>query len=227
MALGGLRSAQESGAMIQLKALLPPACDDTISIEDQARSVLHLLCEPTNPKAPKPKNDPNLCPNCDQPVSKPTSPYCSETCRNQAAFVRQLRAAIATQTILNPEKQTVFGERLWWLLGGGLPIRESRITESGKRQVIKRCGGKCEFCNAPMTTIENFGSGCNRPLHLRAVCAKCSRTKPFNDPNFSQSNPVLTLLNDLRQRVNAPTPLRPCDDPDKWDWRAFIVQRRS
>lgn len=133
---------------------------------------------------------------------------------------------MASGAILTAEKQTVFGERLWWLLGGGLPIRESRIPESAKRQVIKRSEGKCEFCGAPMATIENFGSGCNRPLHLRAVCTGCSKTKPYGDSNFIQSPSVTQMLHSLRNRVNSKTPLRPCDDPEAWDWRALVAQRR-
>ncbi len=214
-----------SDSINQLKTSLPAICDANLSLEDQARSALHLLFDSkTEFKPPAtPSESFQLCPNCGTPSESLSSPYCSEICRDQAAFVRQFRNAIATDSILTSEKQTVFGERLWWLLGGGLPIREARIPESAKRQVIKRCASKCEFCAAPMVTIENFGSGCNRPLHLRAVCANCSKTKPFGDPAFSQS----PLLKDLSQRINAPTALRSCDDPQNWDWRAFLAERRS
>src|SRR5262249_55877928 len=121
---------------------------------------------------------------------------------------------------------TTFGERLWWLLGGGLPLRESRILESGKRQVIKRCGGKCEFCGEPMTAIENVGSGCNRPLHLRAVCAACSKTKPFGDLEFIQRLEIVSTLDGLRERINTKVALRICDDAEFWDWRAFMAARK-
>ena len=212
--------------MTQLKAELPPFGDASLSFEDQARSVLHILLEESEAFL-RLGEDPRCCPNCDVTAESLSSPYCSEKCRSQASFVRQFRAALATASILTPDKQVVFGERLWWLLGGGLPLRESRILESGKRQVVKRCGGKCEFCGAPMTDIQNFGSGCNRPLHLRAVCANCSRTKPFGDLAFSQSPEVVMVLTDLSQRINAATPIRPCDDPEAWDWRAFLAQRRT
>lgn len=173
-----------------------------------------------------PSADPNRCPNCDTPATGTASPYCSKPCRDQAAFVRQFRAAIASGTILEAEKQTVFGERLWWLLGGGLPMRESRIPESAKRQVIKRCASMCESCGAPMHTIENWGSGCNRPLHLRAVCERCSKTKAFGDQAFCQGPSVARVIDELSTRVFAPRPVRACDDHETWDWRAFIAQRR-
>ena len=211
----------------QMKASLPPSGHAGLSVEDQARSMIHLLTEAGWPtEAELQLSNPHLCPNCVGPVDKPSSPYCSETCRDRAAFVRQFRAAVASGTILEAEKQIVFGERLWWLLGGGLPMRDSRIPESAKRQVIKRSQGRCEFCTREMTAIENFGSGCNRPLHLRAVCLNCSRAKPSGDAEFSQSPAAQEILTDICRRINAQVPLRPCDDPVNWDWRAFVALRK-
>lgn len=215
-----------SVSMKQLHESLPSARDSSQTVEDHARSVLFLLLVATYGSTVISSKGVNLCPNCDGPVEKPSSPYCCETCRDRAAFVRQFRAAIDSETVLDAEKQTVFGERLWWLLGGGLPMRDSRIPESAKRQVIKRSGGKCEFCPNEMMTIENFGSGCNRPLHLRAVCATCSRTKPFGDAAFSQSPAAQAILTDLRQRIHAELPLKPCDDPVHWDWRTYVARRK-
>ena len=199
-----------------------------LAVEDQARSVLHLLLDPgANVEQPdNPVEDCYLCPNCGSRTESLTSPYCSQSCRGQAAFVRQFRGALASGSIFEAEKQTLFGERLWWLLGGGLPLRESRILESGKRQVTKRSGGRCEYCDSPMTAVENIGSGCNRPLHLRAVCANCSKTKPYGDHEFSRSSEVVSLLAGLRPRICAITALKPCDDPVAWDWRAFVAHRR-
>jgi hypothetical protein len=155
------------------------------------------------------------------------SPYCSTKCRDQSAFVRQFRAAFANGSIFSPEKQIVFGERLWWLLGGGLPRRESMIPESAKRQVLKRSGGKCETCGEPMATVENIGSGCNRPLHLRAVCPICAKTKSYGDAEFNQRAEVVERLSELAIRVRSLEPLRACDDPDSWDWRNFLEKRRN
>jgi hypothetical protein len=148
-------------------------------------------------------------------------------CKEQASFVRQLRAAFASGSILTAEKQNVFGERLWWLLGGGLPLRESRIPEAAKRQVTKRCNGMCETCGSPMIAVENVGSGCNRPLHLRAVCTACSKTKSYNDADFVKADSVAVLLRVLAERVSAASPVRPCDDADTWDWRNYLAERRK
>lgn len=206
--------------------MLPRFGDANLSLEDQCRSVLQLLLYPCE-EADAFNGDFRCCPNCDGPAESLSSPYCSETCRGQAAFVRQLRGALATGLILEAEKQQVFGERLWWLLGGGLPLRESRIPESVKRQVTKRSEGKCEFCGAPMTRVENVGSGCNRPFNLRAVCSDCSKTKSYGDLEFSGSAPVVALLGDFSRRINSEKPLRPCDDPHDWNWRAFVTRRQQ
>lgn len=218
-----------SSSLRQLRSVLPTLGDATLSQDDQARSVLNLLLDHASDieKAEETGREPHCCPNCGGPAASLTGPYCSEGCRDRAAFVRQFRAAIATGTILTFEKQTVFGERLWWLLGGGLPLRESRIPESAKRQVTKRSGGKCEICGADMTAVENFGSGCNRPLHLRAVCAACSQTKSFGDLEFCQSLQVVELLSEFSSRVWAVTAVRECDDPENWDWREFMGRRKE
>jgi hypothetical protein len=215
--------------MVQLRAVLPDPSEATPDLEHQARSVLHLLLDRMEEfaQAPAPLDDAFLCPNCGAPAENLAGPYCSEACRDQAAFVRQFRAALDSGSILTPEKQLVFGERLWWLLGGGLPLRESRIPESAKRQVSRRSDGKCETCGAPMTSVENIGSGCNRPLHLRAVCAGCSRTKSYGDLGFGNRPQVVGLLINFGKRIGATNPMRLCDDPDTWDWRGFMARRRN
>ncbi len=172
-------------------------------------------------------DDPRLCPNCDLPFDSRTSPYCCEECREQAAWVRQFRAAVENGVILSPEKQVAFGQKLWWILGGGLPLRETLIPDSAKRQVARRSRDLCEFCGSPMLKVENFGSGCNRPLHLRAVCQQCSKTKPFGDKEFIQSPNVIQILTDFGQRISSAKPERQCDDSATWDWRAFLAKRRQ
>ena len=47
------------------------------------------------------------------------------------------------------------------------------------------------------------------------------------DPGFSTSHQVVVVLNQLAARAFAPHPLRACDDPDSWDWRAVIRARRN
>ncbi len=214
--------------LTQLRAQLPDRNGSALSVEGQARGVLHLLLDFAEDPTPSQStaNDWSLCPNCDVSVESLSSPYCSENCREQAAFVRQFRSGLTTGALLLPDKQIAFGQKLWWILGGGLPLRESLIPESAKRQVSRRSEGKCETCGELMATVENVGSGCNRPLHLRAVCQLCSKTKPFGDSTWTQSSRVVELLTDFGRRVSVTTSERQCDDPDAWDWREFMARRR-
>jgi hypothetical protein len=214
-------------SLTQLKAEIPDFNGPAPALEDRARGVLHLLLDGGESGTRTASDGAGTCPNCDGAAESLSSPYCCEACRERAAFVRQFRAALNSGAILAPDKQIAFGQKLWWILGGGLPFRESLIPESAKRQVARRCDGKCEMCGAPMTAVENFGSGCNRPLHLRAVCPGCSMTKPFGDPAFTQSPLVVDLLIDFRGRIFASKPVRACDDPEAWDWRAFLAQRKA
>lgn len=93
------------------------------SIDDEARKVLLYalgLAEPREIII----EDPMLCPNCGAACDLPKSPYCSSWCREQASVIRQFRSNVASGTAFDPEKQAVYGQILWWLVGGGYPRPE-------------------------------------------------------------------------------------------------------
>lgn len=102
---------------------------------------------------------PTTCPNCGAEMGVERSPYCSDVCREEAAFVRQLRGSLAQGTVLEQERQVALGQKLWRILGGGLPLRQSLVLERTLNQVIKRYEGRCDVCGAPATTIDHTGSG--------------------------------------------------------------------
>lgn len=102
---------------------------------------------------------PTTCPNCGVDMGAERSPYCSDACREEAAFVRQLRGSLAQGTVLDEERQVALGQKLWRILGGGLPLRQSLVLERTLNQVIKRYEGRCDACGAPATTIDHTGSG--------------------------------------------------------------------
>ncbi len=144
------------------KALPAPDLLDTESdIELRTRSVLNLLfsefklriSDKTIPV------DPANCPNCDRTVGESKSPYCSGECREISSFVRQFRQALVTNAILDPEKQTALGQKLWYVLGGGYPRRDVLVPERVRLKVIEREGRKCQQCGAKATTIDHSGSG--------------------------------------------------------------------
>lgn len=198
----------------------------TEEYDGQARAVLAALLEralrlePPASIAP----DPNTCPNCGQPVDSQRSPYCGTQCREESAFVRQLRGAVEKNGI-DAERQASMGQVLWHLLGGGYPGRVALVPDKVRQKLFARNGGKCELCGSPATTIDHIKTACNRPINLRPVCDSCTRAVPYLDPAFLKAKPVQILLDRLAQRVAAHTPVRCCDDPESWDWRAFIAMR--
>ena len=103
--------------------------------------------------------DPSTCPNCGQPATSLRSPYCGDACREESAFVRQFRQSLMTGKALEPERQVALGEKVWHVLGGGYPRRQSLAPNSALKQVFKREDGRCELCGAPATTIDHTGSG--------------------------------------------------------------------
>lgn len=59
------------------------------------------------------------------------------------------------------------------------------------------------------------------------MCARCSFTRELLDPEFLASPSVRGHLRRLATRLFAPTPLLPGDDPNAWDWRAWIAASQS
>jgi len=207
-----------------------PRLDSGESVEQQARATLSYVLEPIlaekfRPAEPIPEN-PITCPNCGEPSDSTKTPYCGPTCRNVAAFVRQFRGALADGSIFDPERQEALGQVLWYLLGGGRPLRQHIIPERTRKDLFKKAGGRCAICGAEATTIDHIASGCNRPINLRAVCDSCCRTKPFGDASVVGRPEFTELLDEFVTRVGSPDPIRCCDDPKNWDWRQYIGKRK-
>ena len=99
------------------------------------------------------------CPNCGSPETGERSPYCTDACRAESAFVRQLRSVLANGSVFDEVRQIAFGEKLWHLLGGGYPRRQKLAFERTLATVFKRENGKCQMCGAPATTVDHLGSG--------------------------------------------------------------------
>lgn len=104
-------------------------------------------------------NSASTCPNCGVPFVDGRTPYCSERCKEIAAFVRQFRAAVAEGSIFNPEKQAMMGQKLWAVTVGGYPMRQTLVPPKVVAKVIERDGGKCQICGAPATELDHTGSG--------------------------------------------------------------------
>jgi hypothetical protein len=138
-----------------------PVLDTNLSPDDKLRAALRpMVARMVDVGAPEPvETTPWDCPNCGCPTDSLKSPYCSEHCREMAAFVRQFRAAIDNGMISSPDRQAAFGQKLWSLRGGGYPRRQLMVPARVVAKVIERDGGKCRECGAPATGIDHTGSG--------------------------------------------------------------------
>lgn len=131
------------------------------TLEEQARSVIEWIGRRalTLEYSTKVLPDSLTCPNCGTRFCAPRSPYCSEACKDQAAFVRQFRAGIDTRTMDEPDRQVALGQKLWRILGGGLPLRVSLIPDKAFAKLLARNGGKCEHCGLPAKHVDHIGTG--------------------------------------------------------------------
>jgi hypothetical protein len=169
---------------------------------------------------------PPICPNCVQNPIRPRSPYCSETCKEQAALVRQVRAHLLVEAIDDPARQVALGQVAWHVLGGGYPLRTSKVEPKPLAKVLARNEGRCEVCGAPATTVDHPRTACNRPINLRAVCADCCSDQPFGSPKIVSRSAYRHLFEELATRLSAETPLRICDHAETWDWREYLSRSR-
>lgn len=181
----------------------------------------NLADKPPTPVEPQPAT----CPNCDAPCSSTRSPYCGDECRETAGFVRQVRAGIGDGSILAKDRQVALGQVLWHVLGGGRPLRRSIAPARSLKVALAREGGRCQACGASATTIDHIGSGCNRPINLRAVCDDCCLDRPFGEPLVTSRPGYAALFDSLALRIGSPGPLRCCDDAGSWDWRSYVRAR--
>lgn len=130
----------------------------------RARAVLAILldraADPALPALPALHRDPHSCPNCGVPASSEKSPYCGTACREEAAFVRQVRTLLRSE-LLHPdaERQASMGQVLWRVLGGGYPRRQALLPAKGVERLFAREAGKCQSCGQPATTFDHIGSG--------------------------------------------------------------------
>lgn len=167
---------------------------------------------------------PGQCANCGIQPHGPKSPFCGESCRAAASLARQFRGSLASRTLLDPERQLGLAQSLWHLLGGGYPHRLTLIPPSAVERTLKQRGYACATCGGHATTFDHVKTACNRPINLRAVCAACQQTRPFHHADILALG-AETLAN-LAARIQNPAPQLACDDPEAWDWRAYIAGAR-
>lgn len=128
-------------------------------MDTRTRAVLSLLFDrQIKPVEPLPQN-PLSCPNCDRLEPSIRTPYCSDECKEESAFVRQFRMGVHEQSILDLERQAALGQKLWHVLKGGYPRRVELVPPKALAKILDREGQKCQECGALATTIDHSGSG--------------------------------------------------------------------
>ncbi len=197
------------------------------TLEEQSRAVLGLVLVPGEEQLEVIEPDPGNCPNCGAPAQSVRSPYCGPRCREIAGFVRQMRAGLDDGEILDPDRQVALGQTLWYLLGGGRPLRIDLVPQKAVQLVSAKAGGNCALCGKPATTLDHIATACNRPINLRAVCADCTTFSTFGDCSFLARPAAQGLRAELTARIGLPLAQRACDDASTWDWREFLKKREA
>jgi len=168
----------------------------------------------------------DYCPACGKPAVSERSPYCGDVCRDRSAFIRQVRAGLVKGELQDAERRAALDQVLWALLGGGYPRRLLEVPERVVAKVLERDQHRCHACGAEAQQIEHLRTACNRPINLGAVCGSCRTVREFGDATFLRLNETESIRQEIAGRVLADPPARRCDDPDAWDWRAFLRERK-
>ncbi len=214
--------------MTRLSSALPSVDENLadLDIESQARAVLRYVVHQVLYGSPREVNlvalETGKCPNCGVGAICKRSPYCGDECRETASFVRQFRSGLSEGSIFEPDRQVAFGQNLWYMVGGGRPLRRALIPPKDWAKVLDRQGGKCATCEGIATTIDHIDTACNRTINLIGVCDPCSKTKPFAEATVVNTELFQRKISEIAARVGAVEPMRPCDQAETWDWRAYL-----
>jgi hypothetical protein len=130
-------------------------------MEFRARATLALVVERALAASPSEPivSDSATCPNCGTTCHESRTPYCTSCCREESAFVRQFRDSLLKGTFEDEPRQVALGQKLWRILGGGMPLRVSLIPAKDLTRTLAKRANKCEVCGAPSVTVDNTGSG--------------------------------------------------------------------
>lgn len=189
------------------------------------RGPLSLLAELGGAELRAEVFSPGQCPNCGCFCESKRSPYCGEACKEESAFVRQLRRFIDQGDLGDTDRIASLHQEFWHLLGGGFPKRIDLVPPRVVAQVLAKASGRCTGCGGEATMVDHIRTACNRPINLRAVCPSCSRSKAYLDPAVSENPAVRERVSSIVTRVDSDPSLRESDDPANWDWREFLKRR--
>jgi hypothetical protein len=171
-------------------------------------------------KKEKSSSPPRICPNCDGPVPRERPLFCGPRCEQTASLVRYARRKIAEGTYKRPDIAEAIQIRAAILAGWYYDERERRVAPETRQELLTRSGGRCGKCGCIFApegdarfTVQHIETDAG--MLLAAWCYRCniadaqSHLKPA-------AGEELAFLRSLQDRIHAPQPRRPCDDPDRW-----------
>ncbi len=150
--------------------------------------------------------------------------YCSLRCHDEAKTVRYARKKHEQHGIdLPSDISNAIRIRMAHVLSGGYDAAARRLTPEVYRAVWERDGGRCVLCQAPGQDVDHIDGPSSELSNLRLLCKAC-----HNDVTLAHLHPtddpvVIARAAALRQRVDAPEPLLPCDAAG-WSrqWRQWV-----
>ena len=177
------------------------------------------------------------CFNCGAIITVRRRPYlfCSERCAEETGTVRYARGAIRDGRILDPDVAEAVRIRIGMVLGGGYPKQARVLSAKVRAAVMERDGGLCQVCGGEATQIDHnnddadlVARNINDPENLQAICDTCHRAKTLS--TFKPIGPEHEAkAAELQARIDAPAPLRECDDDLTWKtaWRKHGAERSA
>jgi hypothetical protein len=177
--------------------------------------------------------DVNRCVNCGIAPAGQDALFCSETCRQEARFVRYVRATLADGRAIQPDVQEAIGTKLIFALSGGYPARERYIPPTVRAQVWERDGRRCILCGEPASEIDHIQGNAHTLDNLRCVCHRCNLQRmEAGVTKLTDSDEIAgyqKLYDELVTRCQASQPTRLCDNEAQWnnEWRSLQKQRRA
>lgn len=169
------------------------------------------------------------CANCDITLDvRSEGLFCSELCRQTAAFVRYARRKIQQGQVDDPDIAYALQIQMAHLLGGGYPKPERRLPRATREAVFAR-DQVCVSCGAPGVEIDHIEGSSGDLSNLQLLCTECHRVKTramlVTAPPEKQEEADALWAG----RVRPLMPTRLCDDTDQWPkaWRSLKARRKE
>lgn len=191
----------------------------------------------------EPRFTPGRCANCDSPwVTEKSLLFCSPLCQQTAKVIRYVRRCRRDGRSERQDVKEAIQMRIAHVLAGGYAKNERRVRGELRAEVFRRAGGRCQECGRLLdfdgttgnpdarATIQHVAGDSNELSNLKAFCMRCNLGDAQThfvpiEPGSSQAEAVAAI----RRRCFSPTPLRLCDDEERWNsiWRGLQNEARE